>query len=78
MNNQGLEVVLSSDGQYEQLTAEIFCDGKFVALISQDDGPEALKIEFPANDVDENSVLRKIDLATFEQGIERAKTRIKS
>ena len=77
MSNSGIEVVLASDSDYEELTVEIFYNGKFVALLNQDDGERNLKIEFPGEGLDETTILRKIDLAILEQSLELAKTKIK-
>lgn len=77
MNDSGIEILLSSDSDYAELTAEILYNGKFIALLSQDDGVKNLKIEFPATDVEEDMVLRQIDLATFEKGLELAKKKIR-
>ena len=77
MSDSGIEILLSSDSDYEELTAEIFYNGKFIALLNQDDGVENLKIEFPSAELDENMVLRKIDLTILEQGLELAKKKIK-
>ena len=78
MSDSGVEILLSSDGDYEKLTAEIFYNGKFIALLNQDEGVNSLKIEFPGTDVEEDMVLRKIDLAIFERGLELAKQKIRS
>jgi len=77
MNDSGIEILLSSDSDYEELTAEILYNGKFIALLNQDGGVENLRIEFPATDVEEDMVLRQIDLATFEKGLELAKKKIR-
>ena len=76
MSDSGIEILLSSDSDYEELTAEIFYKGKFIALLNQDDGVENLKIEFPTVGLDENMVLRKIDLTILEQGLKLAKKKI--
>ena len=76
MDDSDIEILLSSDCDYEELTAEIFFDGKFIALLNQDDGPENLKIEFPAPGVDETMVLRKIDLSILERALTLAKKKI--
>jgi len=77
MNDSGIKILLSSDSDYEELTAEIFYNGKFIALLNQDDGVENLRIEFPATNVEEDMVLRQIDLATFEKGLELAKKKVR-
>ena len=77
MNNSGIELLLSSDCDYEELTVEIYYDGKFIALLNQDNGLDNLRIEFPAPAVaDETLVLRKMDLAILEQALILAKKRI--
>ena len=38
MNNSGIELLLSSDCDYEELTVEMYYDGKFIALLNQDNG----------------------------------------
>ena len=78
MSDSRIEILLSSDSDYKKLTAEIFYNGKFIALLNQDEGVDSLKIEFPGMDVEEDMVLRKIDLATFEKGLELAKQKIRS
>ncbi len=77
MKNSNIEVLLSSDSSYEELTAEIFLDGKFIALLNQDDGVDNLIIEFPDKNVVEDMVLRKINLDDFERCLELAKQRIR-
>jgi len=76
MNNSGIEILLSSDSDYEELTAEIYFNGKFVALLNKDEGLDNLKVEFPGADVNQEMVLRNIDLATFEQGLNMAKKKL--
>jgi hypothetical protein len=78
MSDSGIEILLSSDSDYDELTAEIFYKGKFVALLNQDDGVENLKIEFPAKGVDESMILREIDLNILEQALALAKAKIKA
>ncbi|MCA9451428.1 MAG: hypothetical protein WBO24_08160 [Nitrospirales bacterium] len=77
MKNSGIEILLSSDCDYEKLVAEIYYDGKFIALLNQDEGPEKLKIEFPGKEVQEEMVWRKIDLDIFTKGLEMAKKKLK-
>ena len=77
MNNSGIELLLSSDCDYEELTVEMYYDGKFIALLNQDNGLDNLRIEFPTSTVaDETLVLRKMDLAILEQALILAKKRI--
>lgn len=47
-----LRIDICSDTDYEKLVAEIYCDNKFVALISQES--EQLMLEFPSSASVEN------------------------
>jgi len=73
MKNVGIEILLCSDCDYEKLVAEIYYDGKFIALLNQDEGIDKIRIEFPGAVVLEEMVLRKMDLAVFEEGLALAK-----
>ena len=72
-----IEVILSSDCDYDMLIAEMYVDGKFVALLNQDRGVDSLVIEFPEGNVQENEILRKIDLGAFEEALVLAKQKIR-
>ncbi len=76
MSDSEIEILLSSDCEYEKIVVEIFCAGKFVALLNQDDGPDNLKVEFPAPDIDDTKILRTIDLITLERALKLAKEKI--
>lgn len=76
MSDTDIEIILSSDGDYEELTAEIFYKGRFIALLSQDDGIENCKVEFPSSDCEESLVHRKIDLDVLEKGLALAKQKL--
>ncbi|MDP6832335.1 MAG: hypothetical protein QF512_15365 [Alphaproteobacteria bacterium] len=76
MENSRIEVLISSDSRYEKVTAELYCFGKFVALLNQDEGVDDITIEFPGANLDENMVLRNLDLATFEECLMLAKQRL--
>ncbi len=76
MNESDFEILLVSASDYEKLTVEIFYKGKFIALLNQDEGVDNLKIELSGENVDEDMVLRKIDLDVFLTGVELAKQKI--
>lgn len=78
MTDSDIKIILSSDSNYEELTAEIFYEEKFIALLNQDEGLDSIKIEFPGPDVQENAVLRKIDLAVFEKALAEAKLKLRA
>ncbi len=70
-----LTVTIASDTDYQQLVAEIYCDGKFVALISQDHGPDDLRLEFPTNS-DPSAVCRSVGLDWFLDAVQKAKEQL--
>ena len=70
-----LTVTIASDTDYKQLVAEIYCDGIFVALISHDDGPNDLRLEFPANS-DRPAVCRTVGLDWFVDAVRKAKDQL--
>ena len=77
MTKSGVEILISSDLSYEKLVVEFYFEGKFIALLNQDDGLDNLKIEFPGPGLVEDLVIRKIDLAVFEKALELAKSTIR-
>lgn len=70
------KIVVCSDSDYERLIAEIYVDEKFVALVSQEEGAENFKIEFPGLDQNENAVCRVTDLKCFLDAVEAAKSEL--
>lgn len=73
MNETGnLEIVIASDVDYAELNAEIYCGGKYVALLSQDDGIDKLKIVFPDASANQEAITRSVDLQWFRHALEGA------
>ena len=54
-------------------TAEIYYEDRFIALLNQDEGLDRIRVEFPGSNVQEDLVLRKVDLAVFENALLEAK-----
>ena len=76
MKDPRIKILLCSDLRYEKPTIEMhYCD-KFMALINQDEGKDNAIIEFPGVGLNEEAILRKIDLATFERAMKLAKEEI--
>jgi hypothetical protein len=65
VNGSGFEVVLASFPEREKLVAEIYCEGKFVALVSQDGTARKFLIELPGCDVVESNITRTVELNGF-------------
>ena len=71
-----IKIILSSDYRYEKLVAEIFYKNKFIALLNQDNGMENLVIEFPKNELNEQMILREIDINIFQEALDLAKKKL--
>jgi hypothetical protein len=67
-----LTIQICSDVDYKKLVAEIYSDERFVALLSQDDGVDHLKIEFP----EAHNALRAVQLEWLLDAIEKAKAKL--
>lgn len=65
-------VVIASDPDHEKVYAEIYCNDRFVALVSQEHGPHVKVLELPGPGLDEQLVSRKVDLVGFQQALEQA------
>lgn len=70
------EIIIASDDSHEKVIAEIFLEGKFVALLNQDKGPACLEIEFPGPGLVEEQIARKVNLDQFVSAIETAKAKL--
>jgi len=58
-------VIIASDPEHEKVFAEIQCDNKFLALISQEEGEDRLLVELPGLGLDEYCVVRQARLTDF-------------
>ena len=70
------EVIIADDPEHEELFAEIQLGGKFIALISQEDGTDRLVVELPGLHLDEEWVLRRVPLKEFMLWLELAANRL--
>ena len=59
------EVIIADDPEHDKVFAEIHRNNKFIALISQEDGPDRLKVELPGPGLDESHVVRQVPLSDF-------------
>jgi endonuclease YncB( thermonuclease family) len=76
LNKEPIEVLLSSDDNYNELVVEIFYNGKFVALVHQKNGIENLVIEFSNLHIQKELILKEINFSTFEKALQLAKKRL--
>ena len=66
------DVMIASDQDHEKVYAEIYFDGKFVALISQERGITNKSLELPGPGLVEDLICREVDLAGFLQAVQQA------
>jgi hypothetical protein len=59
------EVIIADDSDHEMVFAEVYCDNRFLAIVSQEDGTDHLKVELPGPNLDESQVVRQVFLADF-------------
>ena len=65
-------VMIASDLDHEKVYAEIYCNDKFVALISQE-GPSTDKVlELPGPGLEEEQICRQVDLKGFLNALQLA------
>ena len=74
--NERIKILVCSDTEYEQLIAEIYIDGKFIALLSQENGADDLQLEFPDRAQNFAIISRKVDCSLLRIGIEAAQTQL--
>lgn len=74
--SNAIKITVCSDIDFEHLIAEIYVDDRFVALISQEEGKDRPKIEFPGPEMNEDAICRKIGLAQFLVAVEQARNRL--
>ena len=74
---KGFETVIASPPDYENLVAEIYLDGLFVVLISQEEEKGRFSIETPGCDMIESEIIRKVELRDFLKAIEMACMRLR-
>lgn len=66
-------ITVCSLPEYNRLVAEIYLDGRFIGLLSQEAGPDKTMLELSAPDDGE---ARKVELVTFENALSEAKRRL--
>lgn len=80
MKDGDIEIRVSSDTDYEDLVVELYFQGQFICLLSQDQGPENVKIEFPASartPIVGQSAITELKLSVFEKALQMAKEELR-
>ena len=70
------KTMIASDADHEKVYAEIYCDEKFVVLVSQENGLDKLRVEFPDSSIDKSMILRNIEMEGFLRALTEAKQRL--
>ena len=71
------EILISSDSNYDNLVAEIYIDGKYIALVSYDEEHNFF-VETPTmNRSNEEIITHKVEYNTFIKLLEEAKNSLK-
>ena len=71
------EILIGSDGNYDHLVAEIYIDGKYIALVSYDEDHNFF-VETPTmNRSNEEIITHKVEYNTFIELLEEAKNSLK-
>jgi hypothetical protein len=58
-------VIIADDAEHERVYAEIQCNNKFLAIVSQEEGEDRLLVELPGLGLDEDYVVRQVRLTDF-------------
>jgi len=74
MKQHGFEITVASLPEYERLVAEIYCDGLFFALISQEGAEGVFQVETP--DAGLSLITRRVELEGFLRAIEHAREKL--
>ncbi len=68
--------IIASDGELDHLCAEIYYDDKYIARISQEQGPQQKVLEFPGPGLVEDVIVRSVDLAGFRRALVLAERKL--
>jgi hypothetical protein len=77
LRKQGFEMLIASPPRYNALVAEIYFDGRFVALISQERGSGLFDIETPEPNLVEDHVQRRVEWLNFRDMVDLACRRLR-
>lgn len=77
IKNKGFETIIADDADHERIFCEIYYDGLFVALISQERSEAVFDLETPPSGLEESRVIRKVDLKGFREAVDTACRRLR-
>ena len=70
--------MIASLPTHDELVAEIYCDGLFVAMVSQERGKGLFDMETPAPNLVESEIMRRVDANGFIKAVEEACLRLQA
>ena len=70
-----LELLIFSHPDYDRVVMELYCDGKYIGFIDQDEGPDRLRLVFPEK-FNPSSMSRSVYLDWFLGAVQKAKDRL--
>jgi hypothetical protein len=76
LKDKGFETMIASDTDYERVFCEIYFDGRFVALVSQERGEGLFDLETPGPGLNEEGVIHRVDLLGLQDAIETCRRRL--
>jgi len=72
LKKSGFEILLASPPEYERLVAEVYFDGFFVAMVTQEKDVGSFELEMPGRVQVEELVLRQVDVRGFLDAVRKA------
>lgn len=76
LKKEGFHILLASPSEYERLVAEIYFNGLFIAMVTEEKEIGTYEIEMPGPVEVEELVLRRVNLKGFLEAINRACARL--
>ena len=66
------KLIIADDSEHEKVFVEIYVENIFLALVSQENGPDKLLLELPGLGLDENLIARQVKLYEFIEVLKQA------
>ena len=76
LKGKSFEILVASLPDHNAVVGEIYFDGKFVALVSQERGPGVFDLETPGAGIVEKEITRQVDLEGFKRALDFARKRL--
>lgn len=76
VNMSAYQIQICSDVEYEELIAEVYIGGKFVAIVSHEHPADGYFVEFPGADQNEATTLRKMEISILLAALAEARAKL--